>query len=121
MIHILQEEIFSRISEIIDWSLIKLESLVLHKENIHIVPCNDGYIPTVQAFKHSSSEKVTEFSYKTDEIIKSLTGGCSHCYPGFRVILVAILVLWSNGLVIKALDSQAKVQGRLSLSSFRGW
>ena len=42
MIHILQEEGSSSISEVINWSLIKSESLVLHRNNIHIVACNDG-------------------------------------------------------------------------------
>ena len=60
VIHISQEEISSRISQVIDWSLIKSQSLDLHINNIHIAKCNDGY--TVQAFKHSGGEKVEEFS-----------------------------------------------------------
>ena len=68
-----REEIFSRTSENIDWSLIKTQSLSLLKNNIHIVPCNDGF--TVQAFGHSSGEKVVEFC-KTDESIKSAKGVC---------------------------------------------
>ena len=79
MIHISQENISSTISEIIDWSLIKSQSLGLCKNNIHIV---DGY--TVQAFKHSGDEKVTEFFYKTDESIKLEVGGC---------ILFAVILL----------------------------
>ena len=46
--HILQEEISSRISEVIDWIQTKTLSLGLIKSNICIVTCNDGY--TVQAF-----------------------------------------------------------------------
>ena len=60
VIHISQEEIFPTISEVIDWSLIKSESLGLHKNNIQIVTCNDRY--TVQALKHSGGGKVAEFS-----------------------------------------------------------
>ena len=44
----LQEEISSRISEVIDWSLINSQSLGLFKNNIHIFTCNDGY--AVQTF-----------------------------------------------------------------------
>ena len=72
VILISQEEVSSRISEVIDWSLIKSESLTLCK-NIHIVTYNNGY--TVQAFKHSGGEKVAGLSCKTDESIKSLRGG----------------------------------------------
>ena len=36
----------------------KTQSLGLHKNNIYIVTCNDGY--TVQAFKHSGGEKVAD-------------------------------------------------------------
>ena len=62
VIHISQEEISSRISEVIDWSLTKSESLDLDKNKIHIVTCNDGY--TVQAFKYSGGRKVAKFSYR---------------------------------------------------------
>ena len=42
VIHISQEEISSRISEVIDWSLKKSQLLGLGKKNIHIVTSNDG-------------------------------------------------------------------------------
>ena len=42
VIHISQEEIYSQISEVIDWSLIKSQLLGLGKDNIHIVTSNDG-------------------------------------------------------------------------------
>ena len=74
VIHISQEEISSGTSEIIDWSLIKLESLGLRTNNILIVTCTDEY--AVQTFKHSGGEKVAEFSYKTDENVKSAIDGC---------------------------------------------
>ena len=48
VIHISQEEISSRISEVIDWSLIKSHSLDLDERNIHNVTSNDKN--TVQAF-----------------------------------------------------------------------
>ena len=73
MILFTQEQISSRISEVVDWSLIKAQSLCLIKNNIHIVTFKDGY--TVQAFRHSGGKKVAEF-YKTDESIKSTAGGC---------------------------------------------
>ena len=74
MIHISQEKISSRASQVIDWSLIKSQSLGLRKNNIHTVTCNDGY--TVQKFKHSGSKKFTEFSYKADGSVNLATGGC---------------------------------------------
>ena len=43
VIHISQEEISSRISEVIDWGLIKLELLALCKNNVHIVTCSNRY------------------------------------------------------------------------------
>ena len=84
MIHISQEEISTRISEVIHWSLIKSEPLCLHRNNIHIATCNYGY--TVQAFKHSVGEKVAEFSCKTDERVKLATGGC--------ILFTAVLSIW---------------------------
>ena len=48
VIYISQEEISSRISEIIDWSLIKLQSLALCTNNIHI------FIMMGIQFRHSS-------------------------------------------------------------------
>ena len=77
------EEISSRISEVIHWSLTKSESLGLCKNNIHIFTCID--VHTVEAFKHSGREKLAEFSYKTDESIKSTIGGC--------IVFGAILLL----------------------------
>ena len=47
-IHISEEEISSRISEVIDWSLIKSQSLGLCKNNIHI-----AIMMGIQ-FRHSS-------------------------------------------------------------------
>ena len=73
MIHISQEEISSRLLEVIARSLIKTESLGLLQINIHVVTCNHEY--TVHRFKQSGIEKVSEF-YKTDESIKLATGGC---------------------------------------------
>ena len=87
MIHISQEEISSRISEFTDWHLIKSQSLGLRKNNIHIITCNDGY--TVQAFRNSGREKVTELSYKTDQSIKLTTDGCIL----FTVILLTLYFL----------------------------
>ena len=54
VIHISQKP-SSRISEVIDWSLIKTRSMGLLKNNIHIVTCNDMY--TVQAFRNSGVRK----------------------------------------------------------------
>ena len=51
-------------------------------------------------------------------------------YLKFKLKIFLILLQWSNGLRVKALDSQSKgpmfkttrwLQGRLSLSSFWGW
>ena len=70
LIHISQEEISSRISEVIDSSLIKRQSLCLLKNNIRIVIYNDGY--TIQAFH--GGKNVAEFSYKTNEGVKSAIG-----------------------------------------------
>ena len=86
MIHISQEEISSRISEVIDCSLIKPQSQGLHKNNIHIVTCNNGY--TGQAFKHYGGEKVAGFSYKKNDSVKSGRGGCI-------LFTVIILILFS--------------------------
>ena len=73
MILFTQEQVSSRISEVVDWSLIKAQSLFLFKNNIHIVTFNAGY--TGQAFRHSGGKKMAEFC-KTDESIKSIAGGC---------------------------------------------
>ena len=89
VIHILQEEIFSRISEVIGWSLIKSESLGLHN-NIHIVICKHGY--AAQVFKHSGGEKGAEFSYKTNESIKSAAGTCI-LFTGILLILECMCFL----------------------------
>ena len=70
VIHISQEEIFSRISKVIDWSLLKSQSLGLGKNNIHISHPMMGI-----QFKHSGCEKVAEFFYKTHKSIKLATGG----------------------------------------------
>ena len=51
MILISQYEISSRISQVIEWNLIKSLSLGLHENIIQIVTCNDGF--RVHAFKHS--------------------------------------------------------------------
>ena len=48
VIHISQEEISSRISDVTDWILTKTQSLGLGKNNIHIITPNDGN--TAQAF-----------------------------------------------------------------------
>ena len=56
MAHISQEEISSRILEVIDCSLIKPQSLVLSKNNIHIVTSNNGN--TVQAFLQLKSGRM---------------------------------------------------------------
>ena len=84
VIHISQEEISSRTSEVIDWSLVKSLSLGLCKNNIHIH--NDVY--KVQEFKHYGSKKVAELSYKTDESVKLTTGG-------FILFTVIFLILFS--------------------------
>ena len=55
VIDISQEEIYSRMSEVIDCTLMKSQPLGLHKKNIHIVTCNDGY--TIQTLNHFGGEK----------------------------------------------------------------
>ena len=100
--HVSQEEISSRISEVIDRSWIKPGSLGLHNNNIHIVICNDGH--TVQAFLNFCAEKVTKFSFKADESIKLATYAFSlftailsilerMCFPRFVVDIFNVVFL----------------------------
>ena len=87
MIHISQEEISSRVSEVTDSSLTKSESLGLRKNNIHIV---------IQTFKHSGGGKVAEFSYATVETVKLTIGGCIL----FAVILLILKYMCSLRFVV---------------------
>ena len=49
--HISQEEIITKVPDLLDWNFTNSTSLGLHKNNIHIIKCCDG--STVSTYKHA--------------------------------------------------------------------
>ena len=92
------------------WPHFPLTAALLHFEKFL---CDQGFNQPSQMLNNVIFPTETNFPNRSKHILT----------------FTAFVMLWSNGLVVKALDSQSKslvfktigwLQGRLSLSSFRG-